>query len=151
MRTAADPDALAAHYQQCGIPKHVPRKKAKAKKGRVQIKGTHEIHDYVFGRERQMCRVTRPQRAESMHELRPRSLGGKVSRKNSVAVQGDGVNGIHGLLQRHEIGYEFETPEIGAEGTVIFTAFTQAAADAMRVKVGESIVSAPMVVMEAAV
>ena len=83
-----------------------------------------------------------------MHELKPRSVGGKVSRRNSVAVHGDGVNGIHGLLQRHEIGYRFEDESLGAEGALLFTAYTQAAADAMRIRLGESIYSPPMVAME---
>jgi hypothetical protein len=41
--------------------------------------------------------------AESVHEIVPKSLGGKVSLENSIPVCGDGVRGCHGLLQRHEV------------------------------------------------
>lgn len=140
---------------QSGQPLWKPERGTKARekrKARRTRSATGKVvREYVFARERNLCRVTRFLPAVSMHELRPRSLGGRVSRRNSVAVHGDGVNGIHGLLQRHEITYVFETPELGAEGTVIFTAQTSAAAELMKVRLGESIASRPMVQVEAEV
>jgi 5-methylcytosine-specific restriction endonuclease McrA len=60
----------------------------------------------VFARDRETCRICRIRPAESMHEIVPRSLGGKVSLANSIAVCGDGVRGCHGFAQRHEIRIE---------------------------------------------
>lgn len=77
-----------------------------------------------------------------MHELRPRSVGGRHSKTNSAAVCGDGVRGCHGYAQRHEIAYE--ATERGAEGTLWFTAKTKAAAEWLRVKVGQRIESPVM-------
>lgn len=131
------------------IPKPEPRKTSQRRDTREQTDRHARIRQYVFARERNICRVTRYLPAESMHELQFRSTGGKVSRANSIAVDGDGTRGIHGMLQRHEITYRFEHDGLGAEGTIIFTAKTQAAADRMRVQIGESIVSAPMSEVEA--
>lgn len=133
-----------------GNPKPEPRQRTKNREKRVKTKTTAEVRQYVFARERNLDRVSRYLPAESMHEIQFRSQGGKVSRKNSIAVHGDGVQGIHGLLQRHEITVEIVDPMVGAEGTLIFTARSQAAADLMRIKVGESIESAPMVQVEMA-
>lgn len=77
-----------------------------------------------------------------MHELVFRSRGGKVSRKNSIAVCGDGVEGCHGHLQAHRV--QFGAGQRGAESTLVFTPVAQIAADWLRVKVGESIESPPM-------
>lgn len=51
-----------------------------------------------------------------MHEIVPRSLGGAVSRDNSVALCGDGVRGCHGKVQRHELWINGPT----AEGPLTF-------------------------------
>lgn len=61
-----------------------------------------------------------------MHELKPRSLGGKESRDNSIAVCGDGVRGCHGLLQRKEIKHRFDRRR-SADGWMAFRPLTDAA------------------------
>lgn len=137
-------DGLTEYYQSCRLAKPEPRKRTKGRKLRAKQTVTREVRPYVFARERDICRVTRFLPAESMHELRPKSLGGRVSRRNSVAVEGDGVRGVHGFLQRREIAYEFENDQLGAEGTIVFTVKTKAAADYCRVSVGQQIVSPVM-------
>jgi hypothetical protein len=137
-----------SYYQECAIPKPEPRKRTKGRKLRAKQKNTREVRPYVFARERNLCRVTRFLPAESMHELRPKSLGGRVSRRNSVAVEGDGVRGVHGFLQRREISYRFEDEQRGAEGTIFFLVKTHAAAEYCRVKVGQEIISPVMVETE---
>jgi hypothetical protein len=71
-----------------------------------------------------------------MHELLPRSVGGKRCPTNSVAVCGDGVRGCHGLLQRHEITWDSDGD--GAEGTLVFTATTRAAARWVEIALGDA-------------
>jgi hypothetical protein len=71
--------------------------------------------------------------------------GGKPSKQNTIHVCGLLVGAspsCHTFLQRNEIGVE--RGPAGAEGTVIFTAKTPAAAEWLRIKVGESIVSPVM-------
>lgn len=116
-----------------------PRKRLKARERVSYRDHVKAVRDYVFGRERGLCRCCRIRAAESMHELVFKSRGGKVSRKNSVAVCGDGVQGCHGLLQAHQVHYG--TSQRGADATLTFTPITARAADYLRVKVGESIVS----------
>lgn len=139
-------DELRAYYETAGIPKtyrvkKTPRRirtKAKPKAERDRIA---EVRDYVRGRERGRCRCCRFRAGQSMHELKPRSLGGKVSRKNSVWVCGDGVNGCHGLIQRHEIGTAYI--EDGAEGLVKFVAHSERAATWLRIQQHHWIESGP--------
>lgn len=138
--------SLDDYYRTAPLAKPEPRKKSKARQKRHKLANTHAVHDYVFGREREICRICRWRSAGSMHELRFRSLGGKVSRKNSVAACGTGVTGCHGLAQKNEIAYK-ET-ELGAEGVLWFQAKTKAAADWLKVKVGQWIESPPMIQME---
>lgn len=116
-------------------------RQGKARQKREQYKRTRTTREYVFGRERGICRVCRCRRAETMHELIPRSRRGKVCASNSVAVCGDGVRGCHGFCQRYEILYEHEG--MGAEGPLTFRAETQAAADWMRVALGQAVLSVP--------
>lgn len=128
----------------------VPRRILKARKRRQKVKTTAEVREYVFARERGICRCCRKRKAESMHELKFRSQGGKVSKKNSVAVCGDGVRGCHGHLQRHEIEW-FVGPQ-GAEATVTFfphMADSHTAADWLGIRYDESIESPVMRDMEA--
>lgn len=120
-------------------PKPEPCKAKKARERVAYRDHVKAVRDYVFGRERGICRCCRVRHAESMHELVFKSRDGKVQRKNSVAVCGDGVQGCHGLLQRHEV--IFGGSQRGAESTLTFTPTTQRAADHLRVKVGETIVS----------
>lgn len=131
-------------------PKPEPRKKAKARKLRLHRTHVHDVHDYVFMRERNICRCCRTREAHSMHELLFRSLGGKVSRKNSIAVCGSGTTLCHGFLQRNEIAWAFNDESQGAEAEVMFGAKTEAAATHMRIKLMHCIWSAPMRELEAA-
>lgn len=124
-------------------PKPEPRARTKARAKRVELKATRGIHDYVFGREKDICRICRSRTAESMHELRFRSLGGKRSKRNSVAVCGSGTTGCHGFAQRNEITYRFEDVELGAEGTVIFTPESRRSAEWMKLAIGHSTASGP--------
>lgn len=128
------------------VPKPEPRKRAKSRTMRVYHGHVKETRDYVFARERGICRCCRIRAAESMHELRPKSLRGKVSKRNSVAVCGDGVRGCHGMLQRHEIAVRIDHTE--AEGTVLFYPQTGKAADWMRIARYSFIESQPMREME---
>ncbi len=120
------------------------RARTKARKERVRVKGVHEVRIYVMARDRFICRICRLRVATEMHELRFRSLGGKVSRQNSIAV----CQGCHQFAQRNAISYDMLGN--GAESDVTFTAQTVPAAEWLRVRVGESIESAPMVTVEAA-
>jgi len=72
-----------------------------------------------------------------MHELVFRSLGGKRSASNSIAVCGDGVRGCHGLLQRHEIKWQ-DRDGVGAEGLLLFTVETRAAERWVRIALGNT-------------
>lgn len=139
---------MAIDYSLCAIPKPVSRKTVKGRKLRARFKNTHDVRAYVFARERDLCRICRFRPADSMHELRQRSLRGKVSRQNSVAVCGSGTTGCHAFAQGHAIRYAFEHDGLGAEGTVTFTPVTEPAAEWMRLSVGESLVSPVMVSVE---
>lgn len=138
---------MAIDYSVLPLAKPEPRRKAKRRLREAHADAVAEIRVYVFGRERGLCRICRCRRADSMHELRPRSLGGKVSKANSVAVCGDGVRGCHGFAQRHEIDWSASTKR-GADGTLSFKPRTQAAADQMLVALHRWIVSPPMSEME---
>ena len=105
------------------------------------MKNTGKIRAYIFEREEHICRCCRIRAAASMHELLFRSLGGKVSKRNSVAVCGDGVQGCHGFLQRHAIAYR--TGVEGAEGLVEFQPRSDQAAEWMRVTVDQWVASLP--------
>ena len=96
----------------------------------------HTTRDYVFARERHVCRCCQFRHADTMHELIPRSIGGKRSASNSVAVCGDGVRGCHGFLQRHEIKWTSDGE--GAEGTLLFTAMTRASARWVEITLGDA-------------
>jgi len=56
----------------------------------------------VMERDQHRCRVC-GHAAQSVHELRFRSLGGVVSLDNSIATCGSGTTKCHGKLQRHEL------------------------------------------------
>lgn len=131
---------------QVGIPQPKPerRAKTKARADRVARKDKKTVREYVFEREQNICRCCRLRPAESMHEIRFRSLGGKVSKTNSIAVCGNGVAGCHGFLQRNAI-YVSETPFVnrGAEGELYFQPHEQDAADYMRVALYEGLASGP--------
>lgn len=128
-------------YRSCAHPKPLPRKLVKARKDRVHSDHVAETRLYVAGRERGICRCCRWRLGESMHELRPRSLGGKISKRNSVWVCGDGVKGCHGFLQRHEIGYV--AGERGAEDLLAFSPQSDAAAEWLKIK-RDAIIESPV-------
>lgn len=128
-------------------PKPEPRKKTKARKARQKLTNVHLVREYVFARERDICRCCRCRPAHSMHEMRPKSLGGRVSKRNSVAVCGSGTSMCHGFLQGYQIVWDMR-PDEGAEGRIIFTPKSERAAEHMKIKLGESILSAPMRDME---
>jgi hypothetical protein len=108
--------------RRCAVPKRalVTRKRATARKKRERRMNTAEVRAYVFAREKGICRCCGYMAAESMHELRPRSLGGLVCKENSIAVCGDGTRGCHGKLQRHEIQVRLGSKRKGAEGFLAF-------------------------------
>ena len=145
-----DSMTLDEYYQSCGISKGEPRKRTKARKKRVHRGDVAEVRVYVFGREREICRCCRFRVAESMHELRFKSLGGKVSRRNSVAVCGSGTTGCHGYLQEHDIDWDEMDENRRAEATLHFIPVTEYAAEWLRIKLGESIESPVMFEMETA-
>lgn len=130
-------------------PKPEPRTRTKNRIKRAKRGDVAAVRAYVFGRERNLCRCCRFRAAESMHELRPRSLGGKVSRQNSVAVCGSGTTGCHGLLQSHQISVQTWMP-LGAEDRLVFTPCTDIAATWVHVALGHDLESRPMLQMEAA-
>ncbi len=127
-------------------PKGPSRKTLKGRKVRAQRKDTAEVRAYVFARERNICRCCRKRKAESMHELVFRSVGGKRSRQNSVAVCGSGTTGCHGHLQRHAIrwGEQDGPPWLTAEGVLFFYPRTAAAREWMCLREGGYLVSPPM-------
>lgn len=141
---------MANYYEQCAIPKGEPRARTKRRKDRVQADADAEIRVFVFGRERDICRVCRVRRADSRHELIPRSLGGKVTKRNCIAVCGEIVGAVpscHTYLQSHQIQWMADSL-LGAQGKLTFTPVGREAADWLRVKVGEHIESLPMSVYE---
>lgn len=101
------------------------RKQVKAKRERGESKAVKAVRLAVFERERNMCRCCGHRKADSMHEIRPRSLGGKVSLENSIAVCGSGTTGCHGHLQGHRIRVVGKN----AKRTLAFHPATQAARD----------------------
>lgn len=137
------------YYATCGTPKHIPKRIAKARKKRAHAMTVAEVREYVFARERNICRCCRKRPAESMHEIVFRSQGGRISKKNSIAVCGDGVRGCHGYMQRHEISVSDDGR--GAEGILWFDPFySESAAEWLGIKAGRTIESPVMVEMEAA-
>lgn len=123
----------------CPKPKRGSHGLPRRRRRRLTAENTGTVHDYVFARERNLCRVT-GWPAHSMHELR--SAGAVGSRlkattpENSIAVHGDGVNGVHGLLQRHEIAWDGN-----GEKAVVFTIASRAAAKLLSRTVGDQILS----------
>lgn len=108
------------------------------------MKDNGKIREYIFAREENWCRCCRLRPAESMHELISRGRGGKVSKRNSVAVCGTIVGTeqcCHTYLQQAEIKWH-EGP-FGAEGLLRFIPTTQRSADWMRVPIEFNVCSMP--------
>ncbi len=129
-----------------GISKGEPRKRRKAREDRQQADKDAEVRVYVFGRERNVCRCCRIRPAESRHELISKGAGGKVSKRNCVALCGSIVGAVpscHTYLQSHAIQW-CDEPGRGAQGPLWFTPISREAADWLRVKIGQRIESLPM-------
>jgi nitrate/TMAO reductase-like tetraheme cytochrome c subunit len=78
------------------FPKPVHSKTQKRKKKAEKGEWTSWVRERVFERDNNQCRVCH-KRAEEMHEIVFRSLGGLVSLNNSIAV----CRECHVKLQRH--------------------------------------------------
>jgi hypothetical protein len=83
-----------------------------------------QVRRWVIAREKGECRCCRElfgrmTAIQSMHEVRPRSIGGEISLENSIGVCGSGTTGCHGELQANRIRCEKLTPA-GAEGPLRF-------------------------------
>lgn len=96
-------------------PKPVKDATVKRSRQREQAASVAAIRTAVFERDGGRCRVCGGP-AESVHELRPRSLGGRVCLKNSIAVCGSGTTGCHGLLTAHHVTASW----VDANGQVLF-------------------------------
>lgn len=120
-----------------------PRRKVKSVAERIRIAA---VRLAVFDREGGRCRCCVTRAAESLHELKPRSLGGDVSTANSIALCGSGTTGCHGYLTRHEIAVsdllELESP-ISALRPLRFSPKTPAARDWLSGVVSQDAQEAP--------
>ena len=91
------------------------RRKPKPKAERERIAA---VRCEVFERAEHVCEICRRRRAESMDEVKARSLGGVVSVENSIAVCGSGTTGCHGFRQRHEFIVVDRKPDPKGNGRV---------------------------------
>lgn len=98
---------MSIDYSQLALPKGTPRVVLKSLKAKAAEKHRKDIKAQVFARDGGKCRVCGGQ-AEEMHELEFRSLGGKRSLENSIAVCIFRGNNCHRLLQTHAIDVEGE-------------------------------------------
>ncbi len=112
-----------------------PTARARAKKRRLKHVHVRDVRPQVFIREGHICRCCQMRPAQSMHELKPRSLCGTVSLENSIAVCGSGTTGCHGELQARRI--DWTAGKDGAQGTLYFKPRTQHAADLTLTPIGE--------------
>ena len=85
-----------------GFPKPVSRLLSKLVRQRKQRSLSAAVKRAVQERDDHTCRVC-GKRSQSVHEMRPVSIGGEVALKNCIAVCGSGTTGCHGKLQRHEL------------------------------------------------
>ena len=69
-------------------------------------KAVGAVREKVSQRKDGLCECCGFRAGESMHERKPRSLGGEISVENSHWVCGSGTTGCHGFIQRHEIDME---------------------------------------------
>jgi len=142
---------MSIDYSGSPISKGEPRKRTKAREKREQGDVDALVRVFAFGRERGICRCCKIRAAESRHELIARGAGGKVSRKNSIAVCGVIVGAVpscHTFLQNHSIQWMADEG-LGAQGPLVFTPINREAADWMHVAIGQSVHSEPMSVYEA--
>lgn len=127
-------------------PQRADRLKAARREERIAQKGRKSIRAYVFHREADICRCCRLRRAESMHEIQSRGAGGKVSKRNSIAVCGTLVGtepSCHTYLQRCEIRCHVHHEGYGAEGDLFFQPHMKIAADWLRTERMHGVESGP--------
>lgn len=132
-------------------PKPTPRRILKGLEKRAKARTTAEIRQYVFARERNICRCCRKREAKSMHEIVPRGRGGKVSKKNSIAVCGQLVGTeecCHTYLQQSAIIVNHT--DLGAEDTLFFEPTSKQASDWIGIDNGSIFISPTMCEVEAA-
>lgn len=85
-----------------GFPKPLSRLLEKVVRQRKTRSLSAAVKRAVKERDGGKCRVCgKP--CQSVHEMRPVSIGGEVALKNCIAVCGSGTTGCHGKLQRHEL------------------------------------------------
>jgi len=104
------------------LKKPLPRVVTKKIRDKQIEQHRQTVREQVFTRDQGICRCCRAHATE-MHELRFRSLGGKRSLLNSIAVCTalSGGNNCHRMLQTNVISYEFVKPAHGANGPIKFT------------------------------
>lgn len=127
-----------------GQPKPEPRQRTQGRKVRVSRAVTRDIRAYVFDREQSICRCCRLRPAESMHELKSRGSGGKVSKRNSIAVCGQIVGAVpscHTYLQSNAISYT--TGIYGADDVITFCPRSEAASEWLRLPIYTVLESGP--------
>jgi len=108
------------------LHKGMPRVVEKKIKTKQIEQHRQEVREAVFTRDQGICRCCRAHATE-MHELKFRSLGGKRSLHNSIAVctSLSGGNNCHSMLQHLVITHEFVDQKRGANGPIKFTAGTR--------------------------
>jgi hypothetical protein len=79
------------------------RRARKREKKHTHAQAVATVRPAIFTASGGWCVCCRIRRAESMHEVLPRSRGGKVSIANSIPVCGSGTTKCHGFLQRNAI------------------------------------------------
>lgn len=126
-----------------------PTARARAAKRRRQLAKETKIKNKVRVLDGPVCRCCLQRAAESVHEIKPKGMGGNphaVSLENSVHVCGSGTTGCHGHLQAHCIkvtAYRRPDDPINAREGLTFTPMTGCVADWMGVAFGGSISSQP--------
>lgn len=119
---------MAIDYTGFAFAKPAPRVLVKKAKQTKQSSEEKRIKDEIRARDK-FCRVCLYRPSSEVHELIPRSVGGKVSRYISVGVCAARNSGLcHQLLQAHSIHYEFVNPKLGADGPMTFSMNKSAAA-----------------------
>jgi hypothetical protein len=101
------------------FPKGQTRPEAKAAKRQIEENIRRAVKREVFQREQGKCRCCGGP-AQELHELRFRSLGGKRSLKNSIAVCNYRGKNCHRLLQVHVIKVELLNHILGANAPLLF-------------------------------
>lgn len=127
-----------------GQPKPEPRKRSKARQLRQAGDRRAQVRAYVFEREANICRCCRLRPAESMHELKSRGAGGKVSKTNSIAVCGTIVGAVpscHTYLQAKAISYTVGI--YGAEDVITFCPRSEQAAEWLKLPIYQVLESPP--------